>query len=95
MIRKIQLEVTVGRDDGKQVVKIFEEINSSSIPKDWNEKSTDFRVGDDIYHIVGLKYPLVIHKERAELTKCIVCGLRNPAGNERCGGCGHSLIERI
>lgn len=95
MIRKIQLEVTIDRDDGKQVVKIFDEINPSSIPKDWSEKATDFRVGDDIYHIAGLKHPLVIHQGHSELTKCIVCGLRNPAGNERCVGCGHSLIERI
>lgn len=94
MIRKVQLEVTIDRDNGKQVVKIFDEINPSSIPKDWSERSTDFRVGDDIYHIVGLKYPLVIHKGHAELTRCIVCGLKNPAGNEKCDGCGYSLIER-
>lgn len=94
MIKKVQLEVTVDRDDGKRVVKVFEEVNPSNIPKDWTEASTDFRVGDDIYHIVGLKHPLVVHKGRIELTKCVICGLRNPSGNERCDGCGHSLIER-
>ena len=94
MIKKNQLEVTIDRADGKRVVKTFEEINPFSIPKDWSEASTDFRVGCEIYHIVGLKHPLVIHKGHNDLTKCIVCGLRNPSGNERCDSCGHSLIER-
>ena len=94
MIRKVQLEVTIDRDDGKRVTKVYEEITPSNIPKDWSEESTDFRVGDEIYHIVGLKHPLVVHKGHIELTKCIVCGLRNPSGNERCDGCGYSLIER-
>ena len=94
MTCKVQLEVTIDRDDGKRVVKVFEEISPSSIPKDWTEKSMDFRVGEDIYHIVGLKHPLVVHKGHNELVKCVVCGLRNPSGNERCAACGHSLIER-
>ena len=94
MIKKVQLEVTIDREDGKRMVKTFEEVNPFSIPKDWSENSTDYRVGSEIYHIVGLKYPLVVHKGHNELTKCVVCGLRNPSGNERCDGCGHSLVER-
>ena len=94
MIKKILLEVTIDREDGKRIIKTFEEVNPFSMPKDWSETSTDYRVGSEIYHIVGLKYPLVVHKGHNESVKCVVCGLRNPCGNERCGSCGHSLIER-
>ena len=94
MIKKFQLEVTIDREDGKRIVRTFEEVDPFSIPKDWSESSTDYRVGSEIYHIVGLKHPLVVHKGYSELTKCVICGLRNPSGNERCDGCGHSLIEK-
>ena len=94
MIKKFQLEVTIDREDGKRIVRTFEEVDPFSIPKDWSESSTDYREGSEIYHIVGLKHPLVVHKEYSELTKCVICGLRNPSGNERCDGCGHSLIEK-
>lgn len=54
----------------------------------------DYSVGDRVYHYYGLKHCFVV-KQNASFSECVVCGLNNKKGCDKCANCGHSLIKRI
>ena len=54
----------------------------------------DYSVGDRVYHFYGLKHYFVV-KKNASFSECVVCGLNNKKGCDKCASCGHSLIKRI
>ena len=54
----------------------------------------DYSVGDKVYHFYGLTHYYVV-KKNASFSECVVCGLNNKKGCDKCAICGHSLIKRI
>ena len=54
----------------------------------------DYSVGDRVYHFYGLKHYFVV-KKNSSFSECVVCGLNNKKGCDKCAICGHSLIKHI
>ena len=55
--------------------------------------ATEYQVGDTVYHFYGLKQLLVIHKNKYEFSRCLICSQNNAGDRDICWHCGHSLIK--
>ena len=53
----------------------------------------EYSEGAMIYHFYGLDELLIINDRKQDHISCVVCGAKNPADNEHCFNCGHSLIK--
>ena len=65
------------------------EINQSKI----ENHATEYQIGDTVYHFYGLQQLLVIHQNKYEFSRCLICSQNNAGDRDICWHCGHSLIK--
>ena len=103
MYYKNTVHLKVKKDNGKIVDVIAFEIG---VPRGSANMFTDkvimgnlddhidnFQIGDSVYHVYGLKRPVIKHNSQNNFCYCVVCGYRNFADDFYCSGCKHSLIK--
>lgn len=59
-----------------------------------NNMSKYYSVGDRVLHIYGTDYLQIINKN-VDKKICVICGTSNPAANDSCAFCRHTLNIRI
>ncbi len=57
----------------------------------------EYKVGTVVIHLYGTKYivPYPENKTKALNKKCFICGQTSPNENDKCYGCGHTLISNM
>jgi hypothetical protein len=57
--------------------------------------TSEYRIGDTVYHFYGLSELFVIGQRRSVNVNCVVCGSENPRTSTHCHHCGHTLLHTI
>ena len=51
-----------------------------------------YRMGDQVLHLYGTDYTIVLPTKEKGAVRCVICGKKNEYGAVRCCECGYSLI---
>lgn len=60
-----------------------------------NDSPQIYDVGNDVLHIAGSNYTVVVNKKNESQLNCCICGMQNVATDEKCVHCGYTLVKRI
>jgi hypothetical protein len=56
--------------------------------------TSEYRIGDTVYHFYLVKQLLVVHKDKYAFCRCMLCAQSNAEERNTCWNCGASLMKK-